>query len=584
MEYRHLAEAFYKIESTTKRIAMTEYLSDIIRQTPPDIIGKVVYLIQGKLYPDFAGVEIGMAEKLVIRSVSIATGLSADEIREDLSRTGDIGDTAHQELQKAPPEIKEPLTVSEVHLTLDKIAKTAGPGSIEAKVGMLAALIGRATPLEAKYLTRTVTRKLRLGIADMTVLDALAIVYGGGKQARPVIERAYNITSDLGAIAESVAKGGLEEVRKFSVTVGKPIRPMLAERLRTPEEILTKTGGQCVAEYKYDGERVQIHKKGDDIVLFSRRIESITNQYPDVVELVKETVKADTAIIEAEIVALDPETGETRPFQELMRRRRKHGIAEAAKRAPASILFFDCVYADGRDLTALAFPERRKVLGEIVKATGRARFVEFSIVHGVSELEEFFEKAVQEGTEGVICKAIGPESIYQAGSRGWLWIKYKREYRSEMTDTVDLVVVGAYYGRGRRAGVYGSLLMAVYVPETDTFRTVTRLGAGFTDKDLAELPKMLESYRIESRHPRVDAKERPDVWFVPGLVLEVIGAEITLSPLHTAGLDLFRPGSGLAIRFPRFTGRYRLDKAPEDATTEQEIVEMYESRLRKVAS
>ncbi|MBE0448466.1 MAG: ATP-dependent DNA ligase [Actinobacteria bacterium] len=584
MEYRRLAEAFYRIESTTKRIAMTDYLSDLIRQTPPDLIGKVVYLIQGKLYPDFVGIEIGMAEKLAVRSVSIATELSIEEISEDLGRTGDIGDTAFQELQKAAPEVREPLLVSDVYSMLDTIAKTAGPGSVEAKVNMLAELLKRATPLEAKYIARTVTRKLRLGVADMTILDALAIVYGGGRQSRPIIERAYNITSDLGMVAEGLAEGGLEAVKKFHVTVGKPIRPMLAERLKTPEEIMARTGGECVAEYKYDGERVQIHKRGSEVTLFSRRIENITKQYPDVVELAKATIRADTAIIEAEIVALDPETGENRPFQELMRRRRKYGIEEMAKEFPALIFYFDCVYADGRDLTELSFPERRKILGQIVTTTDRARFVEFSIVDSVNALEEFFEQAVQQGTEGVICKAVGPESIYQAGSRGWLWIKYKREYRSEMADTVDLVVVGAYYGRGRRAGVYGSLLMAIYLPESDTFRTITRLGAGFTDKDLAELPKMLEEYRIESRHPRVETKERPDVWFVPGLVLEVIGAEITLSPLHTAGLNMFRSGSGLAIRFPRFTSRYRFDKAPEDATTEQEIIDMYTSRIRKVAS
>jgi len=583
MLYRRLAEAFYKIESTTKRTAMTGYLSELVHETPPDLIGKVVYLIQGKLYPDFMGIEIGMAEKLAVRSVSIATGIPAEDIQYDLSRTGDIGDTVQQELQKVPRKIKQSLTVSDVYETLDKIAKTSGPGSVEAKVNMLAELLERSTPLEAKYIVRTVTRKLRLGIADMTILDALAIVHGGGRQSRPAIERAYNITSDLGAVAEAVEKGGLEEIKKFRVTIGKPIRPMLAERLRSPEDIMARTGGECVAEYKYDGERVQVHKEGDNIALYSRRIENITKQYPDVVELAKDTITANTAILEAEIVALDPETGETRPFQELMRRRRKYGIEEMAKEFPASIFFFDVVYVDNRDLTDLPFTKRREILEEIIKVSDRSRIVEYTITHGVSELEEFFEKAVQEGTEGVICKAIGPESIYQAGSRGFLWIKYKREYRSEMTDTVDLVVVGAYYGRGRRAGVYGSLLTAVYVPETDTFRTITRLGAGFTDKNLAELPQILEPYKIPIHHPRVEAKERPDVWFVPAVVLEVIGAEITLSPLHTAGLGLFRKGSGLAIRFPRFTGRFRFDKSSEDATTEQEIIEMYRMRLRKVA-
>lgn len=584
MNYGQLAEAFSKIESTSKRIAMTNYLSDLLADTPPKLIGKVVYLIQGKLYPDFMGIELGMAEKLVIRAVSMATGLSAEDIEADLSRTGDIGDTAYQELLKTAGEAKERLSVEEVYSTLDRIARTSGPGSVDLKINMLADLIKRATPLEAKYIARTVTKKLRLGVADMTILDALADVYGGGRWSRPVIERAYNITSDLGAVAEAVEKGGIGAVSEFKITPGKPIRPMLAERLKTPQEILMKTGGECVAEYKYDGERVQIHKVGNHAVLFSRRLENITNQYPDVVELALNSVEADIAILEAEIVALDPETGGTRPFQELMRRRRKYGIEQMSREFPAALLFFDCLYLTGRDLTGLSFPKRRRELEGAVTATERARLVEHMIVHNADELQAFFEKAVEEGMEGVICKATGPDSYYQAGSRGWLWIKYKREYRSEMTDTVDLVVVGAYYGRGRRAGVYGSLLMAIYDPATDIFKTITRLGAGFTDKDLAELPKMLDPYKITGRHARVAAKERPDVWFVPALVLEVIGAEITLSPLHTAGLNVFRPGSGLAIRFPRFTGRYRSDKSPEDATTEQEIIEMYQSRIHKIAS
>ncbi len=582
MEFRKLAEDFSKIESTTKRIAMTDYLSDILRQAGPGIIGKVVYLIQGKLYPPFMGIEIGMAEKLTVRSVAIATGIPPKDITRSLSRTGDIGDTVYEELSAVHHEVKKPLTVSEVYGALDKIARTSGPGSTEAKINMLADLLKRAIPLEAKYIVRTVTGKLRLGVADMTVLDSLADTYGGGRQSRPPIERAYNMTSDLGAVAEAVARGGVGALSGFKITVGKPIRPMLAERLKTPQEILAKTGGECVAEYKYDGERVQIHKKGSEIILFSRRLENITKQYPDVVELAKNTIVSDTSIIEAEIVALDPDTGEMRPFQELMRRRRKYGVKEMAKEFPASLLYFDCLYTNGRDLTETPFLKRREELTQIIKPLVRAKLVEYTLTVNAKQLEEFFEKAIQDGTEGVICKAIGPHTYYQAGSRGWLWIKYKREYRSEMTDTVDLVVVGAYYGRGKRAGVYGSLLTAIYSPETDTFKTITRLGAGFTDKDLAELPKMLEPYKIEKRHPRVDAKERPNVWFVPGLVLEVIGAEITLSPLHTAGFNRFRKGSGLAIRFPRFTGRYRTDKSPEDATTEQEIIEMYESKLHKV--
>jgi DNA ligase-1 len=198
------------------------------------------------------------------------------------------------------------------------------------------------------------------------------------------------------------------------------------------------------------------------------------------------------------------------------------------------------------------------------------------------ELEKFFLEAIEDGCEGLVCKSIAEDSVYQAGARGWLWIKYKRDYKSEMTDTVDLVVVGAFYGRGRRAGTYGALLLAAYNQDKDTFETVTKCGTGFTDEDLAKLPKMMEKYKISHKHPRVQSIIDADIWFEPKAVLEILGAEITLSPIHVCAIDVIRKGSGLAIRFPRFTGNYRIDKAAEDATTTNEIVEMYQKQLKKI--
>ncbi|MEM2455114.1 MAG: ATP-dependent DNA ligase, partial [Candidatus Bathyarchaeia archaeon] len=200
------------------------------------------------------------------------------------------------------------------------------------------------------------------------------------------------------------------------------------------------------------------------------------------------------------------------------------------------------------------------------------------------DLERFFEEAVEAGCEGLVCKSLSKDSVYQAGARGWLWIKYKRDYKSEMTDTVDLVVVGAFYGRGKRAGKYGALLLAAYNHDNDTFETICKCGSGFTDEDLENLPKMLEPYKINHKHPRVNSEIEADVWFVPKVVIEVIGAEITLSPIHTCAKDVIRKGSGLAIRFPRFTGRYRTDKSAEDATTISEIIEMYKRQLKKIES
>jgi DNA ligase-1 len=585
VDYAVIADAYDKIEATTKRLEMTDLLVGLLKNTPKDVIAKVVYLTQGKIYADFVGLEIGVAEKLAIKALARASGRRQKEIEEDLKKSGDIGETAQNFLAKKKQTtfFQKPLTAQRVYQTLDKMAKTTGSGAVDSKMAFLAGLLSDASPKESKYIMRTVTGNLRLGIADMTVLDALAIAYGGGKEARELIERAYNISSDLGRVANVVAEKGLEGIKKFQVVVFEPIRPMLAERLSSPEEILEKLGGKCVAEYKYDGERVQAHKKGSQVVLYSRRLEDISSQYPDAIELVKGQVKAKEAILEAECVAISLETGELLPFQELMHRRRKYGIEKAMEQYPVSLFMFDALYVDGKDLTLDAYPVRREALEKAIKEKDRVKAAKHIITNNAKKLEAFFEEAIENGCEGLICKAIGKDSVYQAGARGWLWIKYKRDYKSEMTDTVDLAVLGAFHGRGKRAGTYGALLLATYTPDTDTFETVTKCGTGFTDKDLAKIPEMLQKHVIPRKHSRVQSMLEADVWFEPAVVLEILGAEITLSPIHTCAMDSIRKGSGLAIRFPRFTGNYRLDKAAEDATTSAEVVEMYRSQLKRIS-
>jgi DNA ligase-1 len=276
------------------------------------------------------------------------------------------------------------------------------------------------------------------------------------------------------------------------------------------------------------------------------------------------------------------DTGEMMPFQELMHRRRKYDVEEAMKSYPVSLFLFDSLYVDGEDLTLKPYLERRRKLISIVKEADRVKVANAIITGDINELEKFFEEAVADGCEGLVTKSIAPDSIYQAGARGWLWIKFKRDYQALITDTVDLVIVGAFYGRGRRAGTYGALLLAAYDDEKDEFKTVCKCGSGFTDEDLEKLPKMLKEYEIKHKHGRVDSKLEADAWFTPSIVLEVLGAEITLSPIHTCGMDSIRAGSGLAIRFPRFTGKYRSDKSPEDATTVKEIIEIYQSQLKKI--
>ncbi|HDJ89894.1 MAG TPA: ATP-dependent DNA ligase, partial [Thermoprotei archaeon] len=534
-------------------------------------------------------IELGVADRMTMRAIANAAGVSLKEVEEIYRKLGDLGATAEKILsEKKSVSIldffgqtisEKELTIEEVYNTFMKIAKASGPGSQDLKISLLTRLIRRANPIEAKYIIRTITERLRLGIADMTILDALAEAFAGSKSYRDIIERAYNIHPDLGYIAKILANQGLKAIKNIKITLGIPIQPMLAERLNNPSEILEKLDGKCIAEYKYDGERVQAHKDGDKVILFSRRLENITHHYPDVVEIVQKSIKVERAIVEGEVVAINEETGEMLPFQELMHRRRKYGIKEAIEKYPVTFFLFDCLYVDGEDYTIKSYPERRKKLEEIVIESDKCRLSISKIVDNPKDLELFFEEAVAAGCEGIMCKSMSSNSIYQMGARGWLWIKFKRDYRYEMTDTVDLVAVGAFYGKGRRAGSYGALLMAAYDPENDVFKTVCKVGSGFTDEDLENLPKIFEKYIIPHKHPRVLSKMDADVWFVPAVVLEIIGAEITLSPLHTCAYGKIKEDTGLAIRFPRFTGRYRTDKKPEQATTEKELIEMY--RLQK---
>ena len=580
-----IADAYEKIEATSKRLEMTDLLVDLLGKTPKELIGRVAYLTQGRIHPDFVGIEIGVAERLAIKALARASGRREGDVEEDLRRSGDIGETAQKFIggKRQVTFFQEQLTVEKVYETLDKMAGTSGSGAVDMKLSLLAGLLAAATPKEAKYIMRNVTGNLRLGIADMTVLDALAIAYGGGKEARELVERAYNICSDLGRVAETIARQGIGGIKEFHVSIDEPIRPMLAERLSSPEEILEKLGGKCLAEYKYDGERLQAHRKGEHVMLYSRRLENISSQYPDAVELFKKHVKAKEAILECECVAVDPDTGEMRPFQELMHRRRKYGIQKAIEDYPVSLFMFELLYVDGKDLTLEPYPARRKMLEKVIEISDRMKIANCITARNAGEIEKFFLEAIENGCEGLVCKAIGKDSVYQAGARGWLWIKYKRDYKSEMSDTVDLVVVGAFHGRGKRAGAYGALLLAAYNSRNDTFETVTKCGTGFTDKDLAKLPKLMEKHVVPRKHLRVNSMLEADVWFEPVTVIEILGAEITLSPIHTCAMDSVRKGSGLAIRFPRFTGNYRLDKAAEDATTADEVEEMYRKQLKKIS-
>ncbi|MCP8323878.1 MAG: ATP-dependent DNA ligase [Candidatus Methylarchaceae archaeon HK02M2] len=582
MLYSFIADIYEKIEETTKRLEIIDHLVNLFKETNTNLIDKVVYLTQGKLYPDYIGVEIGIAEKLAMRAIAISTGNNLEKIRTFYKKVGDIGLVAEKVLKsrKQSTLFKEQLTVNRVYTTLDKIAKTSGPGSLNIKLKYISSLFNDATPKEAKYIIRTVTGKLRLGVADYTVLDALAIAYTGDKSNRPTLERAYNLSSDLGTIAKTVASQGLKGIKSYRITINRPVRPMLSERLETVHEIIEKLNGKCIAEYKLDGERIQIHKNGSLIKLFSRRLENITNHYPDVIDLAMIYLKADKVITEAECVAVNPDTGKLLPFQELMHRRRKYEINKALIDYPVSLFFFDILYLDGEDLTQRPYLERREKLKQLVTQDDRIKIVPSIYSDDPKEIENFLGEAIANGCEGIMAK--DPNGIYRAGAREFSWIKLKREYGSELGDTLDLVIVGAFYGRGRRAGKYGAFLLTAYDKDNDMFRSVSKIGTGFTDETLEKIPKILAPYKIDHIHARVDSKLEADVWFIPHIVIEVIAAEITISPIHTCCMNAIRKGSGLALRFPKYTGRLRNNKAPEDATTVKEIEEIYKGQLKRV--
>jgi len=578
MNFRDLVETYKKIESTTKRLEITSYLVELLKKTPSEIIDKVVYLLQGKIYPDFANIELGIAEKLAIKAISISSGFSEKDIEEAIRKKGDIGEATEELMRNKKQQsfFKKELTVERVYDRFVRIALAQGKESQDVKIKTLCDLLQDGEPDEDKYIIRTLLGRLRLGLADMTILDALAIAFAT-KEDRQAIERAYNVYSDLGSIAKKLCEKSIEGLNEIRIQVGVPVKAMLAERAKSVEEILEHIK-KPIIEYKYDGIRLQAHI-GKEISLFSRRLENLTEQFPDVVRALRESLK--DAIVEGECVALNSETGEMLPFQAISHRRgRKYEIEEKAKEYPAALFLFDCLYADGVDMTEKPLMERRQKLEEMLKQSAEIRLSHMIVSEDKDGIESFFLKAIEDGCEGIMAKA--PESEYKAGARGWNWIKYKRDYKSEMIDTVDLVAVGGFAGQGRRAGTYGALLLACYNPEEDTFETVCKVGTGFDDETLAKLPDIFERVSINKKPARVKSEIEPDYWFEPRVVMEILGAEITLSPIHTCARDLIRKSSGLAIRFPRFTGKWRDDKSAEEATTTKEIIEIYRKQLKRV--
>ena len=575
MKFSAIAEVFDKLESTASRLEMTSILADFFKTLEPEDVRSIIYLTQGKIAPDFVGIELGMADRLVAKAIAFTVGKTESSISDMMVKLGDPGTVAERLIadKKQMTLFSETLTLERVINSLTSISQTEGRDSQGRKMKYLSNLLHDSDPIEARYLCRIVTGRMRTGVAAMTVLDALALSFAD-KDARPEIERAYNVTSDLGLVGATLAGHGMAGISKIRVKLGNPIRVMLAERLPSLAHILEKMGGECAMEYKYDGIRVQAHISQDGVKLYSRRLEDLTSNFPDIAQALKNRLNGKDAIIEGECVAIDKE-GKMMPFQTVTHRRRKHGMDDAVNDYPVNIFMFDMLYLNGKDLTTLPYTERRRLLSDSFSISGKIGLTTMMLVSSPEEAETFFEDALKARCEGIIAKSIGRESVYRAGSRGFLWIKYKKDYSTNLMDSFDLVVVGAFYGMGKRAGKYGALLMAAFNHDTGVYSTVCKLGTGFDDAFLDGLPEMLDPYKSEKKPLSVDSKMIPDVWFEPTLVLEVTGAEISVSPIHTAASGIEGEDSGIAIRFPRFTGRVRNDRGPDQSTTVEEIEEMY---------
>ncbi|MCX8206136.1 MAG: ATP-dependent DNA ligase [Candidatus Micrarchaeota archaeon] len=576
MDFSQLAETMLALESTKSRNEMVEVMAWLFKQQPPDEARFSVYLLQGAVAPPHAGIEVGLGEKLVEQAISKAFGYSQKEVQAQYLKSGDLGKVAEKmcSAKRQASLFSEKLTIKKVFQTFYRIATLGGHGSQEAKIGLLAELLNNASPLEAKYIARFPIGRLRLGVGDPTVLDALSFMHKGDKSDREALESAYNKCSDLGLVAESYIRDP-ESIMKFSMQPLMPVRPALAERLPSPEEI-AKRLGKCLVEAKYDGFRLQCHKKGDKVEIFSRRMERMTNMLPEVVSAIRQ-LKCKDMIFEGEALAYNEQTGEFYPFQQTIQRKRKHGVDEKAAEMPLRLFAFDLLYVDGKDISQEPLHARRKMLEGLIKGSQLIAPSESYITSSADEIEAHFQDFVSRGLEGLMAKDLS--APYTAGARKFAWVKLKRSYRGELSDTVDIAIIGYYAGKGARAQLkFGGVLGAVYDPHTDTFQTIAKVGSGFTEEQMKALEEKLSVIRVKKPNARVRSLMEPTFWVEPKYVITVNADEITRSPQHTCGRD--SGDVGYALRFPRMVGDVRTDKRPEDATTVDEIIGMYRSQRR----
>ncbi len=579
MNLYEVAVVFDQIEKISSRLAITEKLALIYQKASAQEAQIISYLVLGSLFPPYKAVELNIADKTMIAILARVCNISEDEIKTHYKKMGDLGLVAYQYL----PQHSGTISIQELHDLLISYTTITGSGSIELKIEKFTTLLQNVDALSAKYIVRIVTKTLRLGFSDMTVLDALSYMHAHDKSLKKPLEDAYNVCADLGLVAYILKEKGVEGIKQVTPQVGIPIRPAAAERLSSPQEILEKLG-TCAVQPKLDGFRLQIHfqkkENSTEIEFFSRNLVDMSAMFPDIKKVIQ-NLPVDSLICEGEAIAYNQETGEFLPFQETVKRRRKHDIEQMSEDMPLRFYMFDILYLNGKSVMNLPHQERRALLEKTFKSsTNDLMFIiEEHIMKNAQDLEKYFFQCMTSGLEGIVAKRL--DAIYQPGKRNFNWIKLKRhEKHSIVEDTIDAVILGYYTGQGKRAGFgIGAFLVGIYNEADQVFQTIAKVGTGLTDQEWIEIRGKCDALQVAQAplHVQVPKELTPDVWVYPEIVCEVRCDNITKSPLHTAGKHE-KQDLGYALRFPRFLG-YRKDKSAFQATTIEEVVHLYDQQF-----
>jgi DNA ligase-1 len=565
--FREFAETCQAIEKISSTIDTTNKVAELLNKVDVDELPLATHFIMSEVFPAWSGEQLGIGTSLLYVALSRASGMAVKSIESLIRTTGDIGDTAllilkekrkNQATFSSFLEEQSELSITEVFSRFKIASEASGKGSQEIKVKNLQFLFNSSTPREAKYISRLALEELRIGVGEGVVRDAIAKAFF---VPASIVEHALMVTNDLGIVAAAAKQGGVEALEQLGIQINRPIKMMLSQ-ISPDVDADIKEMKEAAIEWKFDGARVQIHKNGNSVTLFSRKLENVTNSLPDLVEIIRKHVKADSAILDGEAVAVD-EDGKPRAFQEILKRfRRKYGVEEKVLGIPIQLNLFDIMYLNGKTLIDLPLLERRKALESCVESStedSKSICIDKQVITGDLELvEKIYREALQAGHEGVMVK--NPNSMYSPGKRGKNWIKKK-----PLMDTLDLVIVGAEWGFGRRANLIGSYTVACYNPETSLYLQVGKVGTGLTDDQLKELTEMLSGL--------MEGGEAGGVFAIrPQVVLEIAFEEIQKSPNYD---------SGFALRFPRFI-RIRDDKDAEEADTIQRIEKVYSQQLKRL--